>query len=340
MRAQEFIFEGGWDTTITQGTVLRPAVVGQTLKVVDRFVSDFNKFLAAKKLPPVQRGRPTGSSAYHEVDTAQDPDKIYGDIDLQMIAPDQQSLTQGQFTNYWNALADEFVRAGLAPYVDVTESKPGHPIFQIGPKDYVQIDFMWHPSSLSHWGAARVTPERGVKGLLFGNMFSVLGDLLDLSIQHAGVQLKVVDGQHVPFSKQKDTQVVTVSTDPERFIYDIFTYEAKQLGIKNPQLDTLIKQFPGNDINDVKISKLVKGVQGLALSFELNNMYGQGDLSKFSSAEDFINKFLERYTEKAMIDINAKKRDKAATPEAQARAEADKQKVQSGLDIVRGYFKR
>jgi len=52
-----------------------------------------------------------------------------------------------------------------------------------------------------------------------------------------------------------------------------------------------------------------------------------------------LNRFLERYTEKAMLDITDKKRDKAATPEAIARAEDDKQKVLKGLAMVTRYFK-
>ena len=335
MRAKEFVIEGGWDSVKTQGTVLHPKIVSVALQVVDRFVAEFNKQYAAQ-VGEIRRGRATGSSAYHEQDAIEDPEKIYGDIDLQMVAPEAEGQGYTQFTAYWNKLADDFINTGL-DYVEVGE-KPGHPTFQIGANDFVQVDFMWHPERLEKWGATRVTPERGVKGLLTGNMYSVLGELLDLSIQHAGVQLKVQDGQHVPFSKQKDTQVITVSTNPETFIYDTFKYEANQLGIAKPQIDPMLKQFPGNDINDVKISKLVNGVKGFARSCEINGMFGQGDFANFTDAQDFINKFWQRYNEKAQIDIAGKKRDKAQTPDAIARANSDREKIQQGLDMVKGYF--
>ena len=338
MRIKDIILEGGWDTTLTQGTVLHPKIVAVALQVVDKFVADFNKFAQAQGIGAIKRGRPTGSSAYHEQDTQEHPDKVYGDIDLQMIAPEAEGVSFAQFTSYWNKATFDFVQAGYAPYVDTTESKPGHPIFRVGANDYVQIDFMWHPERLANWGATRVTPERGVKGLLTGNMYSVLGELLDLSIQHAGVQLKVVDGQHVSFSKQKGTEVVTVTTNPATFILDTFVYEANQLGIKKPKIASMLKQFPGNDINDVKISKLVNGVKGFAESCELNGMFGQGDFKNFTDASDFINKFWQRYEEKALIDIAGKKRDKASTPEAQARADQDRQKIQQGLDMVKELF--
>jgi hypothetical protein len=339
MRIFDIVKEGGWDTTVTQGTVIRPAVVKVVLGIIQQFVNDFNSWTEPKGLGPVQMGRPTGSGAYQEKDQIESPDKVYGDIDLQMIAPAVEGLSYGQFTTHWNRLADEFVRTTTPNYVHPGESKAGHPIIKIGPDAYVQVDFMWHTPALSNWGASRVTPEHGVKGLLTGNMYSVLGELLDMSIQHAGVQLKVSNGVQVPFSKQKGTQIVTVTINPKTFIYDIFQYQAQQiLGRKSANIDNQLRSFPGNDIADVKISNLVNGVKGLANSFEMNDMFGKGNLAQYTSAEDFLNKFLTRYEQKAIIDINAAKRDKAETPEAKARAAADRAKVQQGLDMVKNLF--
>ena len=340
MRIQELL-EGGWDTTVTQGTVIKPATVKTTLARVQQFVSDFNRWLSAMNQGPVELGRPTGSGTYHELDAREHPDKVYGDIDLQMIAPDVEGASYYQYTTHWNRLADEFVKSTHPDYIHAGESKPGHPIFQIGPNQYVQVDFMWHPPHLRAWGAARVTPERGVKGLLAGNLYSVLGDLLDMSIQHAGVQLKTVNDVHVPFSKQKDTVVKTISVDPESFVYDIFMNEYEQITGRDPgtaKLDPLLNRFRGNDTKDVKIAKLVNAIKGLARSFELNGMYGKKDLAGFADAHDFLAQFMQRYEGKAMGDVNSAKRAKAETAEAKARAEADRDKVLSGLESVKGLF--
>lgn len=335
----ESVREGGWDTTATQGTVITPAVVKSALGVVQQFVKDFNAWLEPQGQGPVQMGRPTGSSAYHAVDMKDDPNKVYGDVDLQMIAPPVEGLTYGQFTSFWNRLADEFVKETGPQYVLQTESKPGHPILAIGKDAFVQVDFMWHEPSMSKWGATRVTPERGMKGLLSGNMWSVFGELLDMSIQHAGVQLKVIDNERVPFSKQKDTQVITVTTNPESFILDTFKYLAKQQGIDKPRIVPALKTYGGVQIEQVSIKNLVQGMKAFAASAEANDMFGKGDLKNFSSAADFLNKFWNRYQEKAMIDVAGKKRDKAQTPAAVARAESDKQKILQGLETVQGYFK-
>ena len=338
-KKNESLDEGGWDTTLTQGTVLKPATVAKALAVIDKFVADFNEYLKPKGLGPVKRGRPTGSGAYHEKDQEEDPDKIYGDVDLQMIAPPVEGKSYGQYSSFWNSLADEFVKSGGAPYIDNSESKPGHPIVKIGDNDYVQVDFMWHEPKMSDWGATRVTPERGVKGLLSGNMYSVTGEIMDMSIQHAGVQLKVIDNQRVPFSKQKGTTTVTVTTNPKTWLLDIFKYQAEQMGVEDPSIDSMLQSNPGTDINNVKISTMANGIKGLAKSFETNDMFGKGDLAKFSSADDFLTQWMNRYEEKAMLDVNAKKRDKAETPEAKARAESDRKKVLQGLEMVKGFFK-
>jgi hypothetical protein len=338
MRITDIVREGGWDTTVTQGTVIKPAVVKHVLGIIQQFVKDFNQWLEPKGVGPVQMGRPTGSGAYHEQDQINDPEKVYGDIDLQMIGPPVEGATHGQFTNYWNKLADEFVKATNPSYVHPVESKIGHPIIKIGKDAYVQVDFMWHSPELSQWGATRVTPEHGVKGLLTGNMYSVLGELLGMSIQHAGVQLKTQNGQQVPFSKQKDVEVHTLTKSPKTFIYDIFQFEAKRILGKEANIDPLLRDNPGADINDMKISTLVNGVKGLANSFEQNDMFGKGNLSGFTNAQNFMSRFAQRYEEKAMEDINAKKRDKAETPEAKARAAADRAKVQQGLNMVKGLF--
>jgi hypothetical protein len=333
------LFEGGWDTTKTQSTVLNPAIVGVALKVVDKFVVDFNNFNKSQNIPAVQRGKPTGSTAYHEIDSIENPDNIYGDIDLQMVAPIQGGMTNAQFTSFWNDSADKFAKSGKVNYIDTSESKPGHPIFQVGNDQYVQVDFMWHPTELADWGAARVTPERGIKGLLMGNMFSVLGELLNMSIQHAGVQLKTVNGQQVSFSKQKDVNVETLSINPRTFVYDIFNYLHQQIkGSPAKQVDPLLKQYPGNNVDDVKIATMVNSVKGFAQSCELAGLFGQGALQNFTGADDFLNRFVVRYDEKAQIDIAGKKRDKATTPEAIARANADREKIQKGLDMVKGLF--
>jgi hypothetical protein len=67
-------------------------------------------------------------------------------------------------------------------------------------------------------------------------------------------------------------------------------------------------------------------------------VFGKGDLANYSDAKDFMNQFWNLYERKALEDIASKKRDKATTPEAKARAEEDKNKILQGLNTVKQYF--
>jgi hypothetical protein len=338
MRIREVIAEGGWDTKATQATVITPATVKTALPKVEKLISGFNYWLSQRNLEPVRVGAPTGSSAYHDVDPE---DKIYGDIDLQIVVPeteDTEGKTTSQVQGYWYKLLDEYIKSANLEYIH-PESEPGHPIVSIGDDKWVQVDLMPHPKPLEKWGRYRVTPERGMKGLLMGNMFSVLGELLMMSIQHAGVQFKVRDKVKQPYSTtRKDYELVTLSTDIETFVRDIFDHLAELQKIKNPKVDPLLAANPGADTANPSIKRMVAAVKGLARSFEINDMYGQGDLARYASADDFVSAFKQVYTQKAEKDINAAKRDKAETPEARARADSDREKVAQGLETVMGMF--
>lgn len=338
MRAWELFVEGGWDTTATQGTVINPSTVKTALATTKKLIDGFNSYLDKKNIPHVRIGAPTGSSAYHDVDPE---DKIYGDIDLQIVVPETPELqdkTTSQMQGYWYKLIDEYIKSNNLNFIH-PDSEPGHPIVSAGGDKWVQVDLMPHPERLEKWGRYRVTPERGVKGLLMGNMFSVLGELLTMSIQHAGVQFKVRDKVKQPYTTtRKNYELVTLSTDIENFVLDIFKHEAEQQGIQDPKVDSLLAANPGANTKDIKIARMVNAVKGLAKSFEANDMYGKDNLAKYSNADDFISAFKSLYSQKAEKDINAAKRDKAETPEAKARAEEDRKKVAQGLEMVMGLF--
>lgn len=335
MKIQEIIKEGGWDSTVTQNTVIRPNIVKAALQVAAQFIDDFNKYLSVKDLPNVRIGHPLGSSAYYQDDPE---DKIYGDIDLQIVVPESQGMTQMQVQSYWYKLEDEFVKTKNLKYVH-PHSTAGHPLLKIGNNQYVQVDMLINTEEFETRGRFRATPERGVKGLLSGLMFSVLGELLNLSIQHSGVQAKVRGNERLPFGPtRKDYQLVTISKNIETFILDTFLNEARQQGIKQPVIDPLLRRNQGIDTREVKISNLVNAVKGFAKSCETNGMFGRGNLREFHSYRDFLRTFIEKYTEKAMGDVTNPKRDKAETEQAKQRAENDRHKVLTGLKNVLQMF--
>lgn len=327
---------GGWDSTLTQSTVVTPKVVKETLVLANQLIADFNKWLVVNLTPQIHVGRPLGSSAYYEVDSE---DTVYGDIDLQIIAR-PFSPSYFQFTQVWNNRLHSYIKQYKPSYVECQESQPGHIIFNNNGK-FVQVDLMWHDPTLEKWGIARSTPERGVKGLLHGNLFSTLGYFFDMSIQHAGVQYKTRNNLHVPFNLRKDVTVHTLSIDPTTFVLDIFHYLAKEQNITNPIIDPLLLEYPGERLDEIKIVTLVNSIKGLAKSIEANQMFKNitflqdATIDQIKDSNDFLKAFWIKYESKAMKDINSEKRDKKETPEAILRAENDVKRILSGLEMVK-----
>lgn len=342
MRVQELLNEGGWASTATQSTVITPSVVAAALKSVAQFVRDYNTYAKKHKLAPVSMGHPTGSSAYYQVDPAE---KEYGDIDLQIIVPELPELagkTYAQVQSYWNRVWDEFIKNDRPKYVH-PDSAAGKIIVEIGKNQYAQVDFMPHEERIAKWARYRTTPERGVKGMIRGNLFSVLGDVLNMNLQHSGVIYKQRDGVKMPYrTTLKNYQLVTLTTDIENFTREIFEHEFElargRPWNKRDPISPLLAQHPGEDISEIKIENIVKSIVGLAESFKLNKLYGLGDLTRYQSEDQFLDEFLRQYEAKAVKDLGSAKRDKASTPETVARAERDRNSIQSGLNYVKKLF--
>lgn len=332
---------GGWDTTITQNTKITPKVVHGVLETMDQYVKDFNKFIKEQNVQEVSLGFPTGSTSYYKVDS---PSTTYGDIDLQIVVPSIVELsgkTPSQVAKFWNDLHLSFWRELNPDYVS-QNSTPGHPIIRTD-NGWVQVDFMHHEKGLEDWGRYRTMPEHGVKGMLMGNLFSVLGDCMMLNIQHHGVLYKSRDGVRLPYAKTRHSKkngsydLTRVSDNIERFLMDILKNELTFVKVKykKVRIHPLLLVHPGIDKCDVKTQDLVRGIVGLALTLEYNNMFGKNHLEEYSSADDFLKKFLIQYIEKATADIKSKKRDKAQTPLAKERALRDISRITEGLEKIK-----
>lgn len=337
-----YLSEGGWNSTATQGTVITPEVVRSALTVVGKFVEGFNRWLASNGHQPVEIGHPLGSTAHHTKDP---DDKVYGDIDLQMIAPDAEGTkTPSQFAAHWNKLLDQYV-SEVSPSMIYDQGKDsgGHVVLSLGDGKYVQVDMLWTNRALSNWMRYRMTPAHNIKGATYGNLFSTLGEIMHISIQSAGAQMKIKDGEPVPFAKsRKYDSLETLTTNIETFGLDLLKklYERMHPG-KDPskaKIDPMLAANPGINPEDITASRLVSVIKGLGKSFEANNMFGRFNLKDISDYDDFVSKFKSHYMDKIRDAAAATKFDKAETPEAKARAEDAKNKLLSNGTAIMGLF--
>ena len=331
---------GGWENTITQQTKLNPAIVKETLVKVGAFQVEFNQYIEHLVCGTIKVGNLLGSTAYAMTDPN---DTEYGDIDLQMIAPDMPGDSLYQISKYFNILIDDFV-ADMNPRY-IYSSANGHIIFIVDGIEnddnlFVQVDMLWTIPRLANWDRWRKTPQHGIKGLVLGNLFSTLGEVINMSLQSA-VLMKLKDGKPINFQRgRKQDSVVEVSTDIENFGMDIleYVYEAVNGTLDGLQMSPELHYHPGLNTDNVLISDIVHTVRGLAYSFELNDLYGKHVLKDLMNAEDLINTYLKHYLDKADKAGRGAKLNKAKTPAELEKVQELRDKIAKGVKIVNKAF--
>jgi len=312
VKVRDIINEGGWANPATQNTHITPALVEQVVKVLHVFVANLNKYLESKNIPPVELGQTCGSTTYYKRDLVQNPEREYGDIDVNLFIPRIEGTTN-------NANAD-IIKTGIKEFCeaspDFQTSNGTNVIFQIG-QDYVQVDLITAYSHNKAWTTA-LAPEYNVKGVLCNSIYSSLGEALNMSIGGGhGVQIKTQGGQIVPFRTTKDVELQTITNNPKSWALDI----AKFFDCK--KISPRLKAYPGM-IGEIRVSDMVQSVRGIAETLELNNV-----LLGYSSADELLNAIADIYQGKIDKVITSSKFDKAATTAAIEKAEKTKQLLAS-----------
>lgn len=302
----ESIFEGGWASAQTQGTHITPQLVANVMKILlKNFIPRLNKFLTTQQLGPTEISAPGGSATYYERDLKQNPTKEYGDVDVQFHIPRIDGTTN-------NANADIYrkaIKAFCDQSADFSTDNGTNIILRSG-SDFVQVDLIYSYYENKEWTKA-LRPEWNVKGVLCNSLYSSLGEALNLSFGGGhGVQAKTQGGQIVPFKTVKDVELQTITNNPNTWAVDITHY----LGGK---MTPLLKKFPGLIGGEPRVADIIMSFKGIAQSLE--------QAGKIPSASEFLGTVKSIYLAKIDKAINSSKYDKAASPEAQAKAQHTKE---------------
>lgn len=326
MRIYEIISEGGWASTKTQGTVLTPGLLKRVVEYLKNTIEPkINSWLSSNNIQPIEFGNPIGSGTYYQKHLQTQPDKQYGDIDIQFIIPRLSDKSTNENRQFYYDLIKKY---GDSSGVFETENGKNI-IVNIDDDNYVQIDLVSLFTDLVDWSTV-LTPPEGVKGVLSASLYSALAEALNLSISDLGIQIKTSDGKVVPFSKQKDVQVTNITTDRKKWAIDTVRY----FGCKN--LDPLLKRYPGMG-DESTIEQLIGSIVGIAKTLESNGKLSVTGIN-YSSAQDLITKIKDIYLSKIDKVINSSKFNKASTPEAQALAEKTKKVLFTGSRNIANLF--
>lgn len=304
MRAREFLLNGGWANPATQNTHITPALVEHAFNILKDFIEKFNEYLTSKNIPTVGLGSPAGSTTYYKRDLEINPEREYGDIDINLFIPKIEGLSSNANAELYKKEIKEFCEKTQ----DFQTQNGTNVIIKIG-NDYVQVDFITAFKHNRDWTSA-LAPEYNVKGVLCNSLYSSLGEALSLSFGGAnGIQAKFQNGKLVPFRTMKDVELKTVTNNPKTWAVDIIKF----FGCK--KLSPRLKQYPGM-IGEIRCADIINSIRGIAETLELN---GKGN------AEELLSQIKAIYLGKIQKAIDSSKYEKAATPAAIEKAEKTKE---------------
>lgn len=310
MRAREFLSEGGWASTLTQGTHITPQLVDTVVKQLPALAQSLNSFLKTKDLAPVKIGTPVGSTTYYQRDLQQNPTREYGDIDVNFFIPRMADLSDNANESTYTSAIKEFCDSNP----NYSTNNGQNVILKIG-TEYVQVDFVVSYYENEQWSRA-LGPEYNVKGVLSASLTSSLAEALNISFSGRGVQVKLQNGIPVSFRQSKDVELQTITNNPQTWAVDI----AKFLGAQT--ISPLLKQYPGMG-KEVRTQDTVNSIKGIADSL---------------GKPEIIDQVKSIYADKISKAINSSKFDKAATPEAKKKAEDTKALLAREAERILGQF--
>jgi hypothetical protein len=342
---KESLNEGGWYSTKTQGTKLTPAVIKECVPIIEAFFKKFAKRLSEDELPPLVPVRPMGSGVYYEADLTDDPDKIYGDIDYLVEYP--LLKTSDDFTRkdeidavkLYNQTLLDWIKNIRPNELDVDETlrisneSVVTPFFHTS-NGLIQIDILITHGSFKEWAIGRLTPVRNLKGFTIGNLYSALGDTLEINLGTRGVRAKFENDVLAPWGKKRNLEEKIVSLNFNNFLLDIakflYTHSGKTDSYK--ETENLLKN-PGLNPSDITLENFCVGIKSLTENLEDNGLF-DGKFLTYSSADDLNLRIKTLFVEKILAAISNSKFDKAETPAALLAVEKVKKHAKVAIEIV------
>lgn len=346
---EQWLSEGGWATTKTQNTVIKPKIIADAVKKFSIIGNEFVAHCKNVELPPLEFSKPIGSGTWYEDDIESQPDKVYGDVDfmvaypvLELTGKDRRADEIATVKLYNKELLDFLAKKNysfidLAETNDVSSDTSMKLIMQVQTPEgegWIQVDMVVTHTEYKDWAIFRLTPIRNVKGFVLGNLYSSFGEVLELSIQPRGVRAKFSGSQMVSFSKRAGVEDKLITANASSFMHDIARFFWEQSGSDKPfeESDSL-KKWKGIDPSSPTFEDLCDGIKAVADTLEGLGEFGT--VIKYKSADDLLTAVKAQYIQKMELYANSAKFDKASTPIAQAAAEKLKAYVIEYIDKVK-----
>lgn len=317
--APDSINEGGWASIATQNTVITPAVIDEAITTLNQFGNEYNAWQEKNNLGmPVDIGKPVGSGTYYLRDLAQNPTREYGDIDVMCFITSLPDESAAQRTAEYRTAIQSFCQQS-GKYS--TES--GVNIIVETGAGAVQVDLVLTFHEHKNWARA-LAPEYKVKGAINSSLTSAMAEVLNLSFGVQGVQVKLRAKRPVSFRQSKDTELQSVTIDPENWGPDIFKFYYQLAHGSTPDRTPGDLETHRGLKDEQRISDIIMVIRSLAKDLYIAGLLGNGALDSIADSNDMLRKIADVFRKKIDTIINSSKFDKAQTPAAIKKAEDTK----------------
>jgi hypothetical protein len=334
----ELFNEGGWRSTATQSTIITPKKVSNILSAMDKFVSEFNAY---SNLPPIKSNGPVGSAMYYKQDLEKD-DVEYGDIDIQIILPEETNDRTSQLASNkkYSEKIIQFIQEKKPSYIypnfQDKDFGTGYLIFNVG-GEKIQVDLVLSYKVSAEWTKIRTTPEKGLKGFVTGNLLSALSDALNVVLgSNTNPYVNTIDNKVA--SSLIKTNAKPVFFNPNQVFLDILKFYGNLAGVSKVN-SSVLQGYYGLDANDPSLKKKCETVVALSKALDNNRAFDKGVVvskngTTFKSREEFVKYVLDTFIKNMKSSSTAKKLEKAATPEAMKNIEKIKHDANLGMELA------
>ena len=327
--------EGGWATTKTQGTAIKPKIIADSVKKMNIIAHEFAIHCKSLELPPLVFTKPIGSGSWYEDDIKSQPDKVYGDVDFMISYPVLELTNKDRrsdeiaSTKLYNKELLDFLKNRRYAFIDIAETMTVSSDVSIKfimavetdeGEGWIQVDLVVTHSEYKDWAIFRMTPIRNVKGFVLGNLYSSFGEVLEISIQPRGVRAKFSGTEMVAYSKRAGVEEKLLTANIGTFMHDIARFFWEQSGTDKPyEESSKLKSWKGINPQNPRFEDLCEGIIGVAQTLEQLGEFGT--IIKYKNSGELLDAVKKRYIDKMETAANAEKLNKAGTPAAQAAAD-------------------
>jgi len=313
------VVEGGWASVETQNTVITPRTIAEIIHILAGFEASYNVWQARNELDAeIKIGKPKGSGTYYRRDLEQDPEREYGDVDVECFIHSREGVKSAQrITEYRRAINDycaqspDFFTDNGTNIIMRTTAGPA------------QVDLIYTYHEHADWSRV-LSPEYRVKGVISTSLTSSVAEALNLSFSSQGIQVKIRNNQPVSFRQSKDTELRTVSINPDNWAQDIYSlYYYLSHGEKPAEMPRDL-QAHGGLKDEQRLSDIVLSIKALATGLEQANLLAHGALIDIADKKDLIRRVAQIYSAKLDTAEMSSKFNKASTPAAVEKAKKTK----------------